>query len=46
MKIIVAISGASGAELGLKLIYALPETIEKHLIVTDNAKIVLKKSIK
>ena len=46
MKIIVAISGASGAELGLKLIYALPETIEKHLIITDNAKIVLKKEHK
>jgi len=43
MKIIVAISGASGAELGLKTLRALPESFEKHLIVSENANIVMKK---
>lgn len=42
MKIVVAVSGASGAELGLKVLELLPETIQKHLIVSKNAKIVLK----
>lgn len=37
MKVIIAISGASGASLGLKTLEALPERIEKHLIVTDHA---------
>lgn len=43
MKIVVAISGASGAELGLKLLHALPQHFEKHLVVSDNAKTVLQK---
>ena len=43
MKIVVAISGASGASLGLKTLDALPEDIEKHLIVSDHAQIVLEK---
>ncbi len=43
MKIIVAISGASGAELGLKVLNALPSEFEKHLVMSDNAQIVLKK---
>ncbi len=42
MRIIVGISGASGVELGLKFLDMLPKDYEKHLIVSDNAKIVLK----
>lgn len=42
MKIAVAISGASGASLGLKTIELLPESVQKHLIISKNAKIVLK----
>ncbi len=43
-KILVAISGASGASLGLKTLSALDESkYEKHLIVSDHAKIVLNK---
>lgn len=43
MKIVVGISGASGANLGLKLVHALPQTVQKHLIVSDHARIVLEK---
>lgn len=43
MRIVIAISGASGAQLGLKLVKMLPESCEKHLIVSDHAKIVLDK---
>jgi len=43
MKIVVAISGASGANLGLKLLKAIPDSNEKHLVATDHAKIVLDK---
>ena len=43
MKVLIAISGASGASLGLKALRALPESVEKHLIVSDHAKIVLEK---
>jgi flavin prenyltransferase len=43
MKIVVGISGASGAALGLKLIHALPNEIQKHLILSDHANIVLEK---
>jgi len=39
-RIIVAISGASGANLGIKTLDALPSELEKHLIVSDNAKVV------
>ncbi len=41
MKIVVGISGASGADLGLKLLNLLPKEHEKHLIVSDHAQIVL-----
>ncbi len=41
MKIVIAISGASGVNLGLKALRLLPNTIEKHFIMTDNSKIVL-----
>jgi flavin prenyltransferase len=43
MKIVVGISGASGASLGLKFLHALPADIIKHLIVSDHANIVLEK---
>lgn len=43
MKVIVAISGASGVSLGLKALHALPAGIEKHLIVSEHADIVLNK---
>jgi len=37
MKLVVAISGASGIELGKKFIDHLPKEIEVHLITTENA---------
>jgi len=43
MKVIVAISGASGVNLGLKALNYLPKEIEKHLIISEHAKIVLDK---
>lgn len=43
MKVVVGISGASGATLGLKTLSALPDGIEKHLIVSEHARIVLDK---
>ncbi len=42
-KIIVALSGASGVNLGLKALDLLPKNIEKHFIMSENSKIVLKK---
>jgi len=43
MKIIVGISGASGANLGIKFLNALSAEHTKHLIVSENAHIVLEK---
>jgi 4-hydroxy-3-polyprenylbenzoate decarboxylase len=43
MKIVVAISGASGAALGLKFLNALPKEFERHLVMSDNAHVVLEK---
>jgi len=43
MRVVIAVSGASGATLGLKALSLLPEHIEKHLIVSDNSKVVLNK---
>ena len=43
MKIVIGISGASGASLGLKMLNALPDTVQKHLILSEHAKIVLEK---
>ena len=37
MKLVVAITGASGVELGLKFIEYLPQNIEVHIITSDNA---------
>jgi 4-hydroxy-3-polyprenylbenzoate decarboxylase len=42
-KIIVATSGASGVNLGLKALKLLPKEIQKHLIMSQNSKIVLEK---
>ncbi len=42
-KIVVATSGASGVKLGLKTLELLPESMEKHFIMSKNSKIVLKK---
>lgn len=42
-KVVVSISGASGASLGLKALKLLPEGIQKHLIISEHAKIVLDK---
>ena len=41
--IVVAITGASTASLGLKFIEALPSHIHKYIILTKNSKIVLEK---
>ncbi len=40
MKLVVAISGASGVELGIKFIQYLPKEIEVHLITSSNALVV------
>lgn len=37
MKLAVAITGASGVELGKKFVNWLPENIDVHVIVSDNA---------
>jgi len=42
-KILVCISGASGASLGLKLYNLIPSKYEKFLVISKNAKIVLEK---
>lgn len=42
-RIIVAITGASSASLGLKFIKYLPKSYKKYLIISDSAKVVLKK---
>jgi len=41
MKVILAISGASGASLGLKALEALPDGLQKHLIISEHARTVL-----
>lgn len=43
MKIVVATSGASGVNLGLKTLKLLPDTVEKHFIMSENSKTVLEK---
>ncbi len=37
MKLVVAITGASGVELGIKFVRYLPKSIEAHVVVSDNA---------
>lgn len=43
MKLVVAISGASGINLGLKLLEHIPKDHETCLITTESSKIVLEK---
>lgn len=43
MRLIVAITGASGVGLGQRFIEALPKEIETYLIVSENAKTVFEK---
>ncbi len=42
MKLVVAITGASGARLGLKLIQNLPKNVEAFVVVSKSAKKSLK----
>jgi 4-hydroxy-3-polyprenylbenzoate decarboxylase len=42
-RLIVGISGASGVELGVAFLRALPQEIEKYVIVSDHAKVVFEK---
>ena len=44
-KIVVATSGASGVNLGLKTLELLPDSIEKHFIMSKSSKLVLKKEL-
>jgi len=37
MKLVVAITGASGVQLGKKFLDYLPDSVETHLIVSENA---------
>lgn len=45
MKLIIATSGASGVNLGVKALKLLPDTIEKHFIMSKNSQIVLDKEM-
>lgn len=40
MKIIVAVTGASGTNLGYRALSLLPDTVEKHLILSEHAQTV------
>jgi len=44
-KIVVATTGASGVNLGVKVLELLPKKIEKHFIMTKNSKVVLDKEL-
>jgi len=44
-KIVFAVSGASGVNLGLKALSLLPDTIEKHLVMSQNSQVVLDKEM-
>ncbi|DAB40843.1 MAG TPA: 3-octaprenyl-4-hydroxybenzoate carboxy-lyase [Sulfurovum sp. UBA12169] len=37
MKLVIAITGASGVDMGKKFINCLPQDIEAHVVVSDNA---------
>jgi len=38
MRVIVAVTGASGTHLGYRTLQMLPETVEKHLILSEHAE--------
>lgn len=42
-KIIVGISGASGAHIGFNVLKLLPQDCTRHLVVSEHAKVVLEK---
>ena len=44
-KIVIAVSGASGVNLGLKTLRLLPKSVEKHFIMSQNSKVVLSKEM-
>jgi len=44
-KIIIATSGASGVNLGIKALAALPQSVEKHFIMSEHSKVVLDKEM-
>lgn len=44
-KIVIATSGASGVNLGVKILKLLPKEIDKHFIMTKNSEIVLDKEM-
>jgi 4-hydroxy-3-polyprenylbenzoate decarboxylase len=44
-KIVVAASGASGVNLGKKVLELLPSSIDKHFIMSQNSQTVLKKEM-
>ncbi len=43
MRLIVAVTGASGVGLGRRFVAALPQDVETYLIVSENAKTVFEK---
>jgi 4-hydroxy-3-polyprenylbenzoate decarboxylase len=45
MKLVIATSGASGVNLGLKILKLLPQEIDKHFIMTKNSETVLEKEM-
>ncbi len=45
-KIVVAVSGASGINIGIKVLELLPSSVEKHFVMSQNAKTVLDKEMK
>jgi 4-hydroxy-3-polyprenylbenzoate decarboxylase len=45
-KIVIACSGASGVNLGIKAAELMPDTIQKHLVFSENAQTVLQKEMK
>jgi 4-hydroxy-3-polyprenylbenzoate decarboxylase len=44
-KIVIASSGASGVQLGIKTLQLLPKEIEKHFIMSQNSQTVLEKEL-
>ena len=42
MRLVVAISGASGVNLGIKFLELLPQDIQAFVVISESAKIALK----